>query len=96
MGCGLTGEEFVKSLGIEADHHLVAHHQGRGGAAVIVVHQLVHRLRVAGDVALLELDPSLREVGFRRPARRSPGLGEDLDPLGRHLASRLAKLGGPA
>ena len=96
MGCGLTGEEFVKSLGIETDHHLIAHHQGRCGVAVILVHQFVDRLRVAADVALLEFNPSLREVGFRRPAGRSAGLGEDLDPLGRHLASRLAKLGGPA
>jgi hypothetical protein len=90
MGCGLTGEEFVKSLGIEADHHLIAHHQGGCSAAAILVHQFLHRLRVAGDVALFELDPSLREVGFRRPARRSAGLGEDLDPLGCHLDSRLA------
>ena len=91
MGCGLTGEEFVKSLGIEADHHLIAHHQGGGGAALVFVHQLVDRRGVAGDVALLELDPSLREVGFRRAAGRSAGLGEDLDLLDCHLVSRLAK-----
>ena len=90
MGCGLTGEEFVKSLGIEADHHLIVHHQRRGSAAVIFVHQFVDRLRVAGDVALLELDPSLREVGFRRTAGRSAGLSEDLDSLRCHSISRLA------
>ena len=96
MGCGLTGEEFVKSLGIEADHHLIAHHQGGGGAALVLVHKFVDRPRVAADVALLELDPSLREVGFRRIARRSAGLGEDQDAFGCHGDSRLAKHGGPA
>ena len=83
-------------LGIEAHHHFIAHHQGGGDAAAVLVHQLVDRLRVARDVALLECDPSLREVGFRRSARRSAGLGEDQDPLGGHLVSRLANLECPA
>jgi hypothetical protein len=75
-GCGL-GEHAFELFGVKADHHLVAHHQGRGRTALILVHQVADGLLVAADVTVFKFDPSLREVGLSPCARRSTGLAEE-------------------
>ena len=86
-GC-LAGKHLVEALGIESHHHLVSHHHGRRRAALVLVHQLLHRLRITAYILVFELDTSLREVGRYNVAGRSAGLREYNDLL-LHLLLRL-------
>src|SRR5512143_376510 len=88
-GCRSAGKGLVDLFRIEPDQYLVADDDGGRGAALVGLHQLTHRREVAAHVSVFELDPSLREVGFGRIARRSARLAEDDHPLVGHRRIRL-------
>ncbi len=75
----LLCHQLVQPFRIETDHHFLADDQRRRRAALAFVNQIVHCLRIHGNVAVYEIDTSRREVGLGRAARRSTGLGEDDD-----------------
>jgi len=78
----LVAHQLIEAVRIEADHHLFSDDQGRSGATVVGVDQLLYRLRVRGNIAIYELDTSRREVGLGCAARGSTGLGEQDDAFG--------------
>ncbi len=79
------GKHLVEALGVEANHHLVAHYHGGSGAALILVYQFFDGGRIGANVAVFVLDTSLREVSRNDMAGRSAGLGKNYDLLLHHL-----------
>jgi len=61
-------------LGVKSDHHFVADHQRGCRAALVFVHKIFDRLRVAADVTFFEIDSFLRKVAFGPCARWSARL----------------------
>lgn len=77
-------QHLIEAVRIKADHHFFADDNRRGRAALVFADELANRSLIAGDVFYFELNPSLREVGFRSRARRSSRLAEHNDFLLTH------------
>jgi hypothetical protein len=72
---------LLKALLVESDDHLIINHYCGSDLAAILAHQLKNRALISANVALLEWNASLREVGSRRVAGWSAGLREEDDFL---------------
>ena len=73
--------------GVEANHHRAVYDEGGGSAALVGFDQLDEGLRVLSDVLELEGYVARQEKLSRRRAGRSPGLGVEDYPRGRHPTS---------
>ena len=83
----LLCNQLLQLLWVKADHHLVAHNNGRRRAAFVGPYHFADSARVAAHISQLERYASLREVGFRPIARRSTRLAEQQNALRGHTAS---------
>jgi hypothetical protein len=86
-GIGLLGQHFFQPLRIEADHDLLANHNGRGGVALVGSYQLTNRTGITTHVAQFKYNASLREEGLRPVAGRSTGLAIKQDSFKGHRFS---------
>lgn len=80
---------MLEALLVEADHDFVVNNDRGCGATLVLAHQVIHCVGVAGHIAFFEWDSSLREEGRGDVAGRSTGLSEDNDVVHGHFRYSL-------
>ena len=90
LSCCLASKQLVEALWIEANDHIVSNYDRGSRTAVILLNEFTDSAEIVAHILVFELDPSLREVGFCRIARRSSRLAEEDHAFAVHTAMRLS------
>lgn len=77
----LFGKHLVEAIGIEANHDLFVHNDGRGRVAIVGANQFHQCRLVRADIFQFKFDTFLRKVILRPGAGRSARLAVEHDPL---------------